>query len=274
MKHCVEFLEAHSAVVKIQVVAVKGSTPREAGAFMLVSRDAAFGTIGGGALELDAIIQARSMLETNTAAMTLKFTLGTQINQCCGGKLELKLNDMNEDERQAMIETARTALNQMPNVLVFGAGHVGRALALALAPLPFRVSLIDVRPHALLPKIHGVNSLALPVPEQAVREAPPASSFVVMTHEHSLDFLIVNEALKRKDAAYIGLIGSKTKKAVFRSQYLADGGTLIDFAFLTCPIGANPTGDKRPEVIAAFVATELCMRLLASKSRDVYAFND
>lgn len=266
MKYCTEFLNAHADIIQIQIGAVKGSTPRETGAFMLVSKDATLGTIGGGVLELDAITQARSMLETKTAQMTLNVTLGTQINQCCGGQLEIKLKQMNDVDRQALIDTARTSLNQMPSVLVFGAGHVGRALALALAPLPFQVSLIDARPHALLPKIHGVNSLALSVPEQAVRDAPAGSSFVVLTHEHSLDFLIVNEALKRKDAAYVGLIGSKTKKAVFRSQFLADGGTLIDFAFLTCPIGANPTGDKRPEVIAAFVATELCIRLLASKS--------
>jgi xanthine dehydrogenase accessory factor len=132
--------------------------------------------------------------------------------------------------------------------------------------LPCRVSLIDPRPHALLPVIHGVVSHALPVPEQAVRDAKPGTSFVVMTHEHSLDFLIINEALKRNDAAYVGLIGSKTKKATFHSQFLESNGTAEEFYNLVCPIGANPTGDKRPEVIAAFVAAELCMTLLAPKT--------
>ncbi|MGL4406211.1 MAG: xanthine dehydrogenase accessory protein XdhC, partial [Notoacmeibacter sp.] len=178
----------------------------------------------------------------------------------------LSLTKLNEFERTTMIDAVRMSVHQMPEIVLFGAGHVGRALALALAPLPFRVSLIDPRPHALLPKIHGVFSLAMPMPEEAVRNSKSGTSFVVMTHEHALDFLIIDEALKRNDAAYVGLIGSKTKKATFRSQFLEGGGTDEAFQNLVCPIGANPTGDKRPEVIAAFVAAELCNTLLAPKS--------
>ncbi len=266
MKRISEYLTAHSDVICIKVIAAKGSTPREKNAFMLVSKSSIYSTIGGGRLELDAIAKARIMLLSRDVQVEMNIGLGPEIDQCCGGRVVLRLNKLTKLERAEMTETATLNVNRMPEVLLFGAGHVGRALALALAPLPFRISLIDPRPHALLPDIHGVASQALPVPEQAVRNAKPGSSFVVMTHEHSLDFLIINEALKRNDAAYVGLIGSKTKKAMFRAQYLADEGTLADFAKLTCPIGANPTGDKRPEVIAAFVAAELCMRLLAPKS--------
>jgi xanthine dehydrogenase accessory factor len=266
MKNIAAFLAAHSAIVRIDVAVAKGSTPREKGAFMLVSADAIFGTIGGGRLELDAIAKAQVMLSNEDISATMDVALGPEINQCCGGRVELQLTKLNDIERNTMTEDAVQNTYHMPEVLLFGAGHVGRALALALAPLPFRVTLIDPRPHALLPNINGVASLALPVPEQAVRDAKPGTSYVVMTHEHSLDFLIINEALKRNDAAYVGLIGSKTKRVMFRSQYLADGGTLIDFSKLVCPIGANPTRDKRPEVIAAFVAAELCITLLAPKS--------
>lgn len=268
MKNIFEFLADNQALIQIEIVEVKGSVPREKSAFMLVAGDALFGTIGGGRLELDAIAEARKMLASGDNLKQINVALGPDINQCCGGHVVLSLTRLNEKELTAMRDSATKTINQMPEVLLFGSGHVGRALALALAPLPFRVSLIDPRPHALLPKIHGVQSLALSVPEQAVHEAKPGTSFVVMTHEHSLDFLITNAALKRNDAAYVGLIGSKTKKAVFRSQYLADGGTLADFAKLVSPIGANPTGDKRPEVIAAFVAAELCIALLAPKSQD------
>jgi xanthine dehydrogenase accessory factor len=271
MKHLGAFLQSQSPVISVEVAVAKGSTPREQSAFMLVSTNETYGTIGGGRLELDAIAKARTMLIAGEIKSEMNVALGPDINQCCGGRVVLQLHKLNETEQMAMSETATLKINQMPEVLIFGAGHVGRALALALAPLPFRISLIDPRPHALLPVIHGITSLALPVPEQAVRDAKPGSSFVVMTHEHSLDFLIINEALKRNDAAYVGLIGSKTKKVLFRSQYLADGGSLADFAKLTSPIGANPTGDKRPEVIAAFVAAELCMRLLAPKSEGGYA---
>jgi xanthine dehydrogenase accessory factor len=266
MKHLPAFLAANSTVIRVDVTLAKGSTPREQGAFMLVAVGETFGTIGGGRLEFDAIDSARQMLTSDHTHAELNIALGPEINQCCGGRVMLQLTKLNDIERSTMKEITIQNRFQMPEVLIFGAGHVGRALALALAPLPFRVSLIDPRPHALSPVIHGVASLALSMPEEAVREAKPGTSFVVMTHEHSLDFLIINEALKRNDAAYIGLIGSKTKKATFRSQFLEAGGSVQQFDRLICPIGANPTGDKRPEVIAAFVAAELCLTLLAPKS--------
>jgi xanthine dehydrogenase accessory factor len=266
MKLLGAFFQSHSPVISIEVAVAKGSTPREQSAFMLVSTSKTFGTIGGGRLELDAIAKARTMLVAGEIKSEMHIALGPEINQCCGGRVVLQLTKLNDIDRNKMAETAIQNTYYMPEVLLFGAGHVGRALALALAPLPFRVTLIDTRPHALLPSIHGVTSHALPVPEQAVRNAKPSTSFVVMTHEHSLDFLIINEALKRNDAAYVGLIGSKTKKATFKSQFFESGGTPAEFDNLVCPIGANTTGDKRPEVIAAFVAAELCMTLLAPKT--------
>ncbi len=267
MKNLAAFLAKHNAIICVEIADAKGSTPRERGAFMLVANNAVLGTIGGGRLELDAISKAKMMLETGEAQSELDIALGPEINQCCGGRVELQLTKLNDIERNIMNEAAIQNSYHMPEVLLFGAGHVGRALALALAPLPFRVSLIDSRPHALLPPVHGVTSLALPMPEQAVRDAKPCASYVVLTHEHSLDFLIISEALKRNDAAYVGLIGSKTKRATFKSQFLDDGGSETEFANLVCPIGANPTGDKRPEVIAAFVAAELCNTLLAPKTQ-------
>jgi xanthine dehydrogenase accessory factor len=266
MTSAATFLSTGDSVVHILVVEAKGSTPREQGAFMLVSAGGLFGTIGGGRLELDAILAAQELLGSGETTAQRIVALGPEINQCCGGRVVLQLTKINEAQRIAMIETERASMNQMPQVMLFGAGHVGRALAHALGPLPFRVTLIDPRPHALLPAIQGVSSLALPVPEHAVRNAAPGTSFVVMTHEHALDFLIIDEALKRNDAAYVGLIGSKTKRATFRSQFLEAGGLVHQFETLICPIGANSTGDKRPEVIAAFVAAELCRRLLAPKS--------
>jgi xanthine dehydrogenase accessory factor len=261
-----EFFDTHSAIIRIAILSAKGSTPREEGAFMLVAADAIYGTVGGGRLELDAIATARKMLAAEKIHTRFDVSLGPDINQCCGGRVALELTKLDHNERLAMTELSTANFNQMPDVLVFGAGHVGRALALALAPLPFRVTLIDTRAHALLPAINGVFARVLAAPEQAVREAKPGASYVVMTHEHSLDFLIANEALKRNDAFYVGLIGSKTKKAVFRSQFLESGGSPAQFETLVCPIGANVTVDKRPEVIAAFVAAELCNTLLAPKS--------
>jgi xanthine dehydrogenase accessory factor len=100
------------------------------------------------------------------------------------------------------------------------------------------------------------------MPEEVVREAPAGAAFVVLTHDHALDFLIVAEALKREDAAYVGMIGSKTKKATFRNWFLKTaGGSEEAFARLVSPIGGDVVKDKRPAVIAALAVAEIMAAL-------------
>ena len=89
-----------------------------------------------------------------------------------------------------------------------------------------------------------------------MRLAPAGSAFVVLTHDHALDFLIAREALARGDAAYVGMIGSRTKRVSFQ-PLAARGGRRSIRRALVCPIGAAGRPDKRPEVIAAFVAAEI-----------------
>src|SRR5690606_17295934 len=135
--------------------------------------------------------------------------------------------------------------------------------ALALALLPLSVTVAETRAEALEGLPQSVAPLLTPVPEEVVREAPPGAAFVVLTHDHALDFLIVAEALKRSDAAYVGMIGSKTKRATFRNWYLREaGGADADLARLVSPIGGDKVRDKRPSVIAALVAAEIVAALL------------
>jgi xanthine dehydrogenase accessory factor len=250
----------------IRVDAVEGSTPREAGCFMLVSSDATSGTIGGGRLELDAIAAARQLLAEGRQQERRDVALGPEINQCCGGRVVLEIARLGDDDKAGLIAHGAAEEARLAAILVFGAGHVGRALASALAPLPFNVTLIDSRADALLPPIDGIECRQLALPETLVRSAPAGSAVVVLTHDHAQDFTIVEEALRRDDLAYVGLIGSKTKRAVFRSQFLAEGGDAARFQRLVCPIGNNPFGDKRPEIIAAFVVAELLQHLLPSRT--------
>jgi xanthine dehydrogenase accessory factor len=260
------WLAASGPTVLVRVKEVKGSTPREAGAFMLISARSSFGTIGGGRLELDAIAAARTILAEAVDARQIHVALGPEINQCCGGRVVLTLQRVTPAIADALRAEDDDARSARPDVLIFGAGHVGRALAQALAPLPFNTQLIDTRPDALQPPIGGVLGITSAIPETRIRAARPGSAVIILTHDHALDYLLITEALARDDLAFTGLIGSKTKKAVFRSDYLGAGGKPESFARLVCPIGANRTGDKRPEVIAAFVAAELCAMLLAPKA--------
>lgn len=258
------FLARHADVVLVRVVAVQGSTPRETDAFMLVSADAMCGTIGGGQLEFVAIDTARQMLRRDEKARQLDVPLGPEIGQCCGGRVYLSL-DLVTDGIAADLKAATLAGDAArAKVFVFGAGHVGRALAIALAPLPFQTRLVDTRPDVFSDLPDTIETKVSALPEAEVRAAPVGSAFVVLTHDHALDFLIIREALLREDARFVGLIGSKSKRARFKSWFLQEGGEAGLLKRLTCPIGAAGLGDKRPEIIAALVCAEIIIKFGAN----------
>jgi xanthine dehydrogenase accessory factor len=143
-------------------------------------------------------------------------------------------------------------------VYLFGAGHVGRALALALAPLPFAVRWIDPRRDAF-PTHAPANVTLIHAPEPAAElaSAPDSALVLVITHSHALDLEIVAEALRVERFGYVGLIGSATKRARFLSQMRAAGLTEVQLARLVCPIGIAGLESKDPAVIAASTATQL-----------------
>jgi xanthine dehydrogenase accessory factor len=267
-RHLQTFLDAAPAAALVEVTSAKGSTPREEGAWMLVSADAILGTIGGGQLEFMAIDSARALLAGGGFSETLDIPLGPEIGQCCGGRVELALSLVDARKREALLRIAREEAAARPHVLLFGGGHVGRALSAALSLLPLHVVVVETRTDALADIPQGVETRLTSMPEEAVRDAPPGSAFIVLTHDHALDFLIVAEALAREDAAYVGMIGSKTKKETLRRWYLKEAGRdETSFARVVCPIGGAEVKDKRPAVIAALVAAEVMQALSASSAR-------
>lgn len=233
-------------MIRVRVTRARGSTPREAGATMIVAAETTQGTIGGGQLEYMAIDRARQMLARGEDAAIMDVPLGPEIGQCCGGRVELSLDRI----------TALPRAPDHPQVLIFGAGHVGRALARALRLLPLRPILIDQRAEELA--LACGETRLTPLPEAEIRDAPDGTSYLILTHDHALDFLLAAEALRRPDAPYIGMIGSATKRAQFQRFARTQG---IAYDRLTCPIGAGHSRDKRPEIIAAFTAAELIARL-------------
>ncbi|TKT77621.1 xanthine dehydrogenase accessory protein XdhC [Aquamicrobium sp. LC103] len=261
--HLSAFFAVSPAAALVEVAEARGSTPREKGAWMLVSPDAILGTIGGGQLEFMAIDKARELLADAAASAragmaSLSIPLGPEIGQCCGGRVELAISPVDKAKRAELLERESRESAGRPHVYLFGGGHVGHALAAALALLPVKTMVVETRAAALEGVPATVETSLTPVPEEAVRAAPPGSAFIVLTHDHALDFLIVAEALKRDDAAYVGMIGSKTKKATFRSWYLKEaGGSEERFMRLVSPIGGAGVDDKRPAVIAALAAAEV-----------------
>jgi xanthine dehydrogenase accessory factor len=164
------------------------------------------------------------------------------------------------------IEGARLEIRERINpprqaLWLFGAGHVGRRVAPALQPLGFALTWVDGRAAQFPePPLAGVRQLALAMPELAVDEAPPDTVFLVMTHSHPLDEAICEAILRRGDFAYLGLIGSATKRARFVKRLGEAGIPVGDLKQLVCPIGLPGIESKEPAAIAASVAADLLMR--------------
>ncbi|QND50497.1 xanthine dehydrogenase accessory protein XdhC (plasmid) [Phyllobacterium sp. 628] len=265
-----DFLNRRKQAVLVEVKAANGSTPRDAGAWMLVARESIFGTIGGGQLEFMAIDHARKLLHHGTGDSDMSVPLGPEIGQCCGGRVALGFERVGRDLAAALIEKVDLEIARRPHVYIFGAGHVGDALAMALSLAPLRVILVDTREDELsATQVPGIETCLTAMPETVVRDAPDGSAFVVLTHDHALDFLITAEALARVDAAYVGMIGSKTKKATFRSWLEREVGRPEIFDRLVCPVGGTAVKDKRPSVIATLAAAEIMTSALNYHLQDL-----
>lgn len=259
------FLATHTNAMLVDVAEAKGSTPREAGAFMVVAPDALFGTIGGGQLEFLAIDHARKLLASGERTASLDVPLGPEIGQCCGGRTRLAFTRLDAASQQALIDRQTRLEGNYPDVFLFGAGHVGQALAAALAPLPLTVTLVETRDLADNGLPHGITLRRVALPEAEVVSIRPGGAAVILTHDHALDFLIAQHALARPDLAYVGMIGSATKRATFARWLDREGGDPSMLDRLVLPIGGSTLRDKRPPVIAALVAAELLGILLDGK---------
>jgi xanthine dehydrogenase accessory factor len=229
---------------------------------MAVFVDALVGTIGGGHLEWDAIAQARTCLKapsTEPHSWTRDVVLGPSLGQCCGGALTLCFEPITAVDASALRERLTTPVTPLA---LFGGGHVGRALVHALAPLPFGVRWIDSRDEVFpdpLPK--GVQAEHSDPVAAAVRDLAPGSRVLIMSFSHAEDLEVVAACLLRvrvqADLPFVGLIGSATKWASFRSRLRARGFADAEMDRVTCPIGLPGIAGKAPEVIAASVVAQL-----------------
>lgn len=250
-------MAATEPVVVALVEAAAGSTPREAGAFMLVGAASVTGTIGGGEAERRTIEAARNLLAR--AAPTreaLDLPLGPALDQCCGGHMRIALAriDAPLPPPYALWDGGPTLSDPAhAPVIVYGAGHVGTALVEALAPLPFALTWTDARDETLWPVSSAIPCRRIALPETLAAAAPDDACHIVLTHSHALDLEIVAAVLARP-FRFLGLIGSATKRATFERRLRERG---LDPAPLTSPIGLPEIEGKAPAVIAASVAAQL-----------------
>lgn len=259
-----ELLSRNAAVVLLTVVETKGSVPRDAGTRMLVAAGESFGTIGGGHLEFQCMTLARQRLDGqgDWQQVTERFPLGAKLGQCCGGLAVVSLQYIERPDAAVLAELSKEASSAGFHLMLFGAGHVGRAVVHVLNQINCTVTWVDSRAAefpADLP-VH-VNKVVADYPEDEVADAPVDACFLVMTHDHQLDQRICEAVLQRGDFRYCGLIGSLTKRRKFEQRFLAKGFAEADLTRLVCPVGISGIVGKEPGVIAVGVVAELLMAM-------------
>ncbi|MEW7314861.1 xanthine dehydrogenase accessory protein XdhC [Buttiauxella gaviniae] len=235
--------ERREPCVLLTLLADKGSVPRNSGTKMIVGREETFLTIGGGHLEFQCIAMARAMLDQQTSLPhTEHFNLGARLGQCCGGMTTVLFEPL---------------IQPQPQIMVFGAGHVGQALVALLSTLPCHITWVDERPAMFLTAPKGVKTWQVDDPLDAVKAANPQSYFIVMTHHHPRDLELTEAILKRGDHRYLGLIGSHTKRQRFEYRLAGKGITAEQLSTLRCPVGLPDVKGKLPAEIAVAIAAEI-----------------
>ena len=279
----------HGRVARVVIASHDGSAPRETGASMLVWSSGQSGTIGGGALEHQATVAARAQTQACTLA---RIPLGPALGQCCGGAVTLVTEVFTASALpqgpivarsvdgspmplavQRLLAQARgqgaqavtqllqgwlvePVLTPKRQLWLWGAGHVGRAIAAVMTPLPdLSITWVDVSLDRF-PDVMPLGVTALPAPDlaQSMALAPRDAEHLILTFSHLLDLDICHRALLH-GFLRCGLIGSGTKWMRFQKRLAELGHSPIEISKITCPIG-QPALGKHPQAIALGVATE------------------
>lgn len=230
--------------VLVTLLGTAGSTPRGSGTKMVITGTDIYDTVGGGHLEFKVIERARELLIHSESLQTIEhFPLGASLGQCCGGSVAVLFEVMQE---------------QVLAVDLYGAGHVAHALIPILSGLPVQVHWIDPRKE-LFPENAPANitTVADEDPVEQVKLARPGTAFLVLTHNHSLDFDLCEAVLKRGDSAFLGVIGSDTKAKRFRMRLAHKGFSEEQIQQMKSPIGLENISGKLPMEVAVSIAGEI-----------------
>lgn len=240
----------------VTVLTTAGSTPREGGSKMIITGDSQYDTIGGGHLEFQAVEIARNLLAKGEDCQHIEsFPLASKLGQCCGGAMKI------------LVEV-RTQHTQ--HLAIFGGGHVAKALVPILSQLPLNIRWIDNR-EDMWPKDHtqpaNVELICDDAPEQEIAKLPAGSWVVIMTHDHQLDFTLVEHSLKHPELSFIGMIGSDTKAKRFQTRLAYKDYSAKQIERLVSPIGDLSVVGKRPIEVAVSISSQLINLLNQQKQQ-------
>jgi xanthine dehydrogenase accessory factor len=325
---------ADGPVVRVLVIRANGSSPREAGASMIVGAQEISGTIGGGALEYQAIAEARAMFAAAEGAflrVVRDYPLGPALDQCCGGFVSLlferfvaddiaALEQLDVASRPAVVvhpltsgEPLRVVADRKAGVAVavgvlgparamlsgarpteavliedcafiepfampraplylYGAGHVGRDVVRVLQGLPLDLVWVDTH-RSRFPEIvpSHVQIVVAADPEKIAADAPADALHLVMTYSHVIDERICQAVLMSAGFLFLGLIGSKTKRARFVQRLARDCVPPAALQRLICPVGIDGITGKEPAVIAISIGAQIARELSRKRGQAVDA---
>ena len=286
-----ERIARDGGVVRASLVGVRGSAPREAGAMMLITSTDTWLTIGGGTLEFEVMAKARAMLASPVAVWQrhiIGAALGPDMGQCCGGHVKVLLERFGKGEDAALaglatcrrlahplagdappVDAGDAAIGLDPGgsvfvapviqpgrpVFLYGAGHIGRALAPHLVALQLDLHWVDVAATRFPGDIpDGATRVVARDPTVIAAHAPGDAIHLVITHSHALDEALCHRILAGPGFARLGLIGSATKAARFRSRLGRAGVEDAALDRLVCPVGLSAITGKHPARVALSIA--------------------
>jgi xanthine dehydrogenase accessory factor len=253
VQHCEQSGEAY---VIATVLGAAGSIPRDQGSKMVITANHEFDTLGGGHLEFKVMEKARDLIADNEAGNTIEhFPLGASLGQCCGGSVTVLFESF---------------IQQGMHLTVFGAGHVAKSLIKILGDLPGQVNWVDNRDN-MFPEADdiptNVTTHLMEYPTDIIKTLPVNSQILVLTHNHQLDYELVETALKRGDLSFIGCIGSETKAQRFQMRLQHKGFTEEQIEQMICPVGELDIPGKLPMQVAVSMAAQLIKHLDDGKAK-------
>lgn len=227
------------------VTGTTGSTPRKAGSKMIVYADGSiYGTIGGGGIEKEIIAQAVKVISDGNA-IHMDFQLEKDLGMHCGGKMGV------------FIEPVCTSRK----LFIFGAGHIGKALAKFAFDLDFSVHVIDPRPEMFDESFKNCGQIVQDfVPAASSIESDASSFIVIVTPKHVFDEDVV-AAVARKPHAYLGMIGSSRKVALLRKRFLEENIlTEAELDAVDMPIGLKIGAETPAEIAISILSKMIAVR--------------
>ena len=299
------FAKTHGDVALVTVITVSGSTPRHLGAHMLVSAAGSqCGSIGGGRVEF-ALVQIAQEVAAGGQVQIVKHNLVKDLAMCCGGSMEFLVEpleacadivaeiilrranrlvsvletDLARGGKRLIVperagETAsredsvfRETISPLPRVVLFGCGHLARAIGPLARSLEFEVIICDDNATGAIDDNppwanEVVSSFALSDVEKSVQGLGARDYLLVLTRDHGIDQRIIEEALQRvSDFDYLGLIGSLGKVARFRKRVLAKGLVSEEqWQKLHAPIGLDICAETPQEIAVSIMAELVALR--------------